>query len=172
MDGDTPDRTPSGGSQPHIIIPHSHADRGFASRLTVALRQDRITPWVDVVDMSAGVILVDWIANAGRPVDCVIPAISAASVWSNWVQQELKAVITGSLGGRRSMVLPAKIDDSALPDFLACRPHLDFFGKGWDSGYEDLLITVQLNTGGPRPPRGEQPGIGLPPPTRLTYSVA
>jgi len=156
--GDTQACTPAGGTQPHIIIPHSPADRGFASRLTVALRQDRITPWIDVVDMSAGVFLVEWIANAVRPVDCVIPVISTASVWSNWVQQELKAVITGSLGGRRTMVLPARIDDSGWPDCIACRPHLDFVRKGWDSGYEELLVTVQLSIGGPRPPRGERTG--------------
>ena len=168
MDGDTPHRTPSGDSQPHLVIPHSQADRGFASRLTAALHQDRISPWIDAVDMSAGVLLVDWIANAARPVDCVIPAVSAASVWSNWVQHELRTVITRSSGGHRAMVLPARIDNTALPDFLASRPYLDFFCRGWDPAYEDLLITVQQSIGGPRPPRCELPGIGPPPPAHLT----
>ena len=164
MTGDTPYRTPSGGNQPHIVIPYSYADREFASRLTVALRRDRITPWIDVVDISGGVHLVDWMANAVRPVGCVIPTISAASVWSNWVQHELKAVITESFVGRHGVVLPARIDNTALPDFLACRPYLDFFRKGWNPAYEDLLITVQLGTGGPRPPRCERPGFRPPEP--------
>jgi hypothetical protein len=118
--------------------------------------------------MSTGLLLVDWIGRAAPPVDCVIPVVSAASVWSNWVQHELKAVITRSFSGRCVRVLPARVGDTALPDFLACRPYLDFFGKGWDLGYEDLLITVQLSTGGPRPPRREQSGSGPLPSTQPT----
>jgi len=168
MNVGTPIRTQPGGNRPHIVIPYSYADHEFAGKLTAALRQDRITPWIDDVDMSAGALLVNRIANAARPVDYVVPAISAASVWSNWVQHELSAVITRSFGGRHVQVLPARIDNSAMPDFLAHHPYFDFHRNGWGPAYDELLVAVQQRIGGPRSSESEQPGFRLPPPTGLT----
>jgi len=168
MSADTPNRTRSGGSQPHIVIPYSYADHEFASKLTATLRQDRITPWIDDVDMSAGMLLVSRIAHAVRPVDCVVPAISAVSVASSWVQHELRTVMTRSFSGRRVMVLPARIDNSALPDFLASQPYLDFHRNGWNIAYDDLIVAVSQSIGGPRPTKPELPAFRLPRPSRLT----
>jgi hypothetical protein len=168
MSVDTPNRTRSGGNQPHIVIPYSYADHEFASKLTAKLRQDRITPWIDDVDMSAGVLLASRIAHAVRPVDCVVPAISAVSVASSWVQHELRAVMTRSFSGRRVLVLPARIDNSALPDFLASQPYLDFHRNGWSLAYDDLIVAVSQSIGGPRPTKSELPGFRLPRPARLT----
>ena len=152
MDGDAPDRARSGGSQPHIVIAHSNADRGFAGKLAAALRQDGISRWIDDVDTSAGLLLVNWIADATRPVDCVVPAISAASAWSNWVQHELRAVISRSPGGHNVLVLPARIDSSLLPQFLACHPYIDFYRNGWGAAYDGLVLAVQQRSGDRRPP--------------------
>ena len=152
MAGDAPDRARSGGNQPHIVIAHSSADHGFAGRLTSALRQDGITRWVDDVDMSAGVLLANWIANATRPVDCVVPTISAASAWSNWVQHELREVITRSPGGHHVLMLPARIDSSPLPQFLAYHPYIDFYRNGWGQAYDGLVLAVQQRSGDARPP--------------------
>ena len=168
MRTDDANRARTGGNQPHIVIPYSYADHEFASKLTTTLRQDRITPWIDDVDMSAGVLLVSRIAQAVRPVDCVIPAISAASIASSWVQHELRTVMTRSFSGRRVLVLPARIDSTALPDFLASQPYLDFHRNGWSVAYDDLIIAVSQSIGGPRPPKSALPTFRLPGPARLT----
>jgi hypothetical protein len=167
MNADTPNRTRSGGNQPHIVIPYSYADHEFASKLTAALRHDRVTPWIDDVDMSAGVLLVNRITNAVRPVDCVVPAISAVSVASSWVQHELRTVMTRSFCGRHVRVLPARIDDSALPDFLANPPCFDFHRDGWSLAYDELILAVHQSTG-PRPTNPAPPGSRLSRPARLT----
>gem|GEM_PF-4806937 len=88
------------GGRPHVVIPYSYADHEFAQKLVGALRQDRITPWIDEVDMSAGVFLVNRISQAARPVDFVVPAISASSVASSWVQHELRTAMTRNFSGR------------------------------------------------------------------------
>jgi hypothetical protein len=168
MNVDSPNRTRLVGGQPHILVPHNYADHQFANRLAASLRQDRITPWIDEVDMSAGMLLVSRIAQAARPVDCVVPTISAASVGSNWVQHELKTVMTRNFGGHRVFVLPARIDNTALPDFLGSLPYLDFHRNGWDLAYDDLIVAVGQRIGRPRPAKTEQPGFRLPPPARLT----
>jgi hypothetical protein len=40
-------------------------------------------------------------------------------------------------------VLPARIDGTALPDYLASQPYVDFHGRGWKQAYEDLRAVVQ-----------------------------
>jgi hypothetical protein len=152
---------------PHIVIPYNYADHEFASKLTAALRHDRITQWIDDIDMSAGVLLVSRIAHAARPVDCVVPVVSAASVASSWVQHDLKTVMARSFVGRHVRVLPARIDDSALPDFLASQPYFDFHRNGWSVAYDDLILAVHQHMGS-RIPKPSQTGFRLPRPLRLS----
>jgi hypothetical protein len=160
------DRLQAAGEQPHIVIPYNYADHEFASKLTAALRHDRITQWIDDIDMSAGVLLVNRIAHAARPVDCVVPIISALSVASSWVQHDLKTVMARSFIGRHVRVLPARTDDSALPDVFASRPYFDFHLGGWNVAYDELLVAVLQRTG-PKP-AATQGGFRLPRPSRLT----
>jgi hypothetical protein len=168
MSVSTPNRTRSGGVQPHILIPYSYADHEFATKLITTLRQNRITPWIDDVDMSAGVLLVSRVAHAVRPIDCVVPAISSVSAASGWVQHELRTVTTRSFNGRRVPVVPARVDDSALPDFLASQPYVDFHHGGWEVAYDDLIIAISRSIGGPRPQKSELPTFRLPGPASLT----
>ena len=163
-------RTRTGGNQPHLVIPYNYADHEFARKLAGALRREGISPWIDDIDMSAGVLLVSRIAHAARPVDCVIPVVSAASVASSWVQHDLKTVMARSFIGRHVRVLPARIDDSALPDFLASRPYFDFHGRGWKQAYEDLKAVVQQRTS-PRPEVRQAAGFELPRPLRRAQPV-
>jgi hypothetical protein len=164
---DAADLTRTGGNQPHIVIPYNYADHEFVHRLTAALRHDRVTPWIDDVDMSAGAFLVSKIQQAARPVDCVVPAISAASVAANWVQHDIRTIMGRSYGGRHVGVLSARIDDCALPDFLTSQPYFDFHRYGWSAAYDELMIAVHkhmsANPGAPPPP-----GSRLPRPARLT----
>ena len=154
------------GNQPHVVIPYSYADHEFACRLAGALRRDGITQWIDEVDMSAGVFLVNRIYQAGRPVDDVIPVISAASVASGWVQHELRTITARASNRRPVRVLPARVDGSALPGFLESLPCFDFHGSGWSRAYDDLMVAVhrraQLQAA------RSTPSLRLPPPARLT----
>jgi hypothetical protein len=167
MNANTPNLTQSGGNKPHIIIPYNYADHEFAGKLTAALRHDRITSWIDDVDMSAGAFLINRILQAARPVECIIPAISTVSVASNWVRHELKTIMARDFCGRRVRVLPARIDDCALPDFLVSLPYFDFRRNGWSVAYDDLIVAVQQRTG-PTAAKSEQAGSRLSRPARLT----
>ena len=155
------------GDRPHIVIAYSYADHDFAYKLAGALRRDRITPWIDEVDMSAGQFLVNRISHPSRPVDSLVPVISAASVGARWVQHELKTALTMVFDRRRISVLPARVDDSALPDFLASGPHFDFLGSGWSLAYDDLTVAVQRRSQ-PITVTGQTPTLRLPRPARLT----
>jgi hypothetical protein len=140
---DAPNRIRPGGNQPHIVIAYSYVDNEFARRLAGALRRERISPWVDEVDMSVGVILVNRLANSLRPVDFVIPLISATSVASRWVQQDLKAVVSREFKGRRVRVLPARVDGGTLPGFLRSQSYIDFHAHGWNRAFDDLRAVLR-----------------------------
>ena len=155
------------GDRPHVVIAYSYADHDFAYKLAGALRRDRITPWIDEVDMSAGVFLVNRISHPARPVDSLVPVISAASVGSRWVQHELKTALAMVFDRRHISVLPAIVDGSALPDFLTSQPHLDFRGSGWSLAYDDLIVAIQRRPE-PMATTGQAPPLRLPRPARLT----
>ena len=164
---DAANRSLTGGNQPHVVIPHSYADHEFAHKLAGAMRHDRVTPWIDDVDMSAGAFLVPRIFQSARLVDCVVPAISAASVGSNWVQHDLRTVMARGYDGRRGRLLPARVDDCTLPDFLASQPYFDFHRDGWSAAYDDLLVAIHTHMGS-KSATPVPSGFRVPKPTRLT----
>lgn len=137
-------------AEPHVVIPFNYADHRFASKLSGALRRDGVSPWVDEIDMSAGALLVNRLSQSVRPVDFVIPLISASSLSWRWVKQELGAVTLRDIRGRRVRVLPARVDGSALPPDMVSQPYIDFHGRGWDQAYEDLKAVIQQRPS-PRP---------------------
>jgi hypothetical protein len=164
--GDVPNVIRPRGIQPHIVIAYSYANNEFARRLAGALRRDGISPWIDAVDMSVGVILVNRLANSLRPVDFVIPLISAASLNSRWVQQDLRSVITRDFKGRRVRVLPARVDGAALPDYLRSQSYIDFHANGWKRAFENLKVILRPGGSVPRPTTRPEPEFELPHPIR------
>ncbi len=129
--------------QPHVVISHSYGDHEFARKLAGALRQDKVTPWIDEVEMSTGVFLTSRISQAVRPVDFVVPVISAVSVTAGWVQRELATIMTREFNARRVVVLPARIDNHALPVPLQPQICVDFHTHGWSRAYNDLKAGIQ-----------------------------
>ncbi len=146
MSMEFPSPSPKAGDRPHVVIPYSYGDHEFSRKLTGSLRRDGVTSWIDEVDMSAGVFLASRIIHAVRPVDFVVPVISAASVTSSWVQHELKTAMTREFNARRIKVLPARVDDSVLPDCLKSELCVDFHGRRWNQAYDDLKAVLQRRT--------------------------
>ena len=159
---DAGNHTRTAGNQPHIVIPYSYADHEMARKLAGALRRERVTPWIDDVDMSAGVILINRIARAARPVDFVVPVISAASVAADWVRHDLKTIITMESNVRPVRVLLARVDSTSLPDYLKSQSCLDFHGRGWNQALADLTAIVFRRGAGPKPPLRPKPEFALP----------
>jgi hypothetical protein len=156
--------------RPHIVIAYSYADHEFAYRLAGSLRHDRITPYIDEVDMSASVFLISRLSHSARPVDFVVPALSADSVKCDWVRHELKTAVTRGINGHPIVVLPARLDDFELPVYLRSIPYFDFQGNGWRLAYEDLKASVQRRatsgltlrpSPGLRPPQSPPPHNSL-----------
>jgi hypothetical protein len=155
MSLEAPNNARSVGGQPHVVIAYGYADHEFAHRLAGALRRDGVSPWIDEVDMSAGVILTNRIAFAVRPVDFIFPIISESSVNAGWVRRELRSIIARNPSRHPLRVLPARIDVTVLPEHLMSQSYIDFHGHGWQRAYDDLRVLIQP---------GATPRPGVPPP--------
>jgi hypothetical protein len=146
MSMEFPNAPKKAGDQPSIFIPYSYGDRESAQKLAGALRRDRVSPWIEGVEMTVGDSLIHRLANTARPINLVVPIISAASVTSDWVERELTTVMSKELAGRRAIVLSVRIDDCALPAFLKGRPFVDFHTLGWNRAYENIRAAIQHRT--------------------------
>ena len=171
MSVQTPNHARSGGNQPHLVIAYTYADNEFARKLAGALRREGVSPWIDEVDMSVGVILVNRMAHAVRPIDFIIPVISASSVTAGWVRNELKTIANRESRPRPVRVLPARVDSTVLPDHLRTQSYIDFHAHGWKRAFEDLKVILRPNAV-PRPTMRPTPEFELPHAIRRPQPVA
>jgi hypothetical protein len=157
--------------QPHIFIANSFQDQDFARKLAMALRRDRVSPFIQVGEMTAGDSLIRRLSSATRPIDCVVPVISIASVTYNWVERELIEVMRQEINRRRVRAYPARVDNCSLPPELMGRFVADFYGLGWNPAYDAIKAAILRQPGAERPvPR--QPAVRAPKPVPVAEDVA
>jgi hypothetical protein len=156
-------KPPKAQDQPHILIANCFQDQDFARKLAFALRRDRVSPFVDVGEMTAGDSLARRLASITRPVDCVVPVISIISVAHNWVVRELVEVMSREINQRWVRAYPAKVDNCSLPAALMGRFVADFYGLGWNPAYDALKAAILRQPGAERP-TARQPVVRAPKP--------
>ena len=137
--------------QPHILVANCFQDQDFARKLAFALRRDRVSPFIDVGEMTAGDSLARRLASTTRPVDCVVPVISIVSVAHNWVVRELVEVMSREINQRWVRAYPAKVDNCSLPAALTSRFVADFYGLGWSPAYDAIKAAILRQPGAERP---------------------
>src|SRR5512136_232224 len=106
---------------PHVFIANDYQDQYFARKLATAFRRDRISPFTETGEMTAGDSLIRRLASTTRPVDCVVPVVSVASVAHSWVEHELPELMRREINRRRVRAYPAKVDGCTLPQSLTGR---------------------------------------------------
>ena len=167
------------GDQPHVFIAYNYQDQDFARTLATALRRDRVSPYTEVGEMTAGDSLIRRLSTTTRPVDCVVPVISVSSVAQMWVERELVEVMKREINWRRVVVVAAKIDSCAVPAFLKGRLTGDFHGLGWSHAYANvrtailrrIVVEPAVQRPVPAQPPAPRPSVptSMPPGTRLVY---
>jgi len=159
-------KPPKAQDQPHILIANCFQDQDFARKLAFALRRDKVSPFIAVGEMTAGDSLLRRLTSATRPIDCVVPVISIASVTHNWVERDLPEVMTRETNQRLVRAYPAKVDNCSLPAVLTGRFVADFYSLGWNPAYEALRAALQRRPGAERP-TVRQPVVRAPKPAPL-----
>ena len=164
-------KPPKGQDQPHILIANCFQDQDFARKLAFALRRDRVSPFIQVGEMTAGDSLLRKLSSATRPIDCVVPVISIISVTHRWVVRELVEVLRREIDGRRVRTCPAKVDNCSLPSALMGRFVADFYGLGWNPAYDAIKAAIQGKPGAEGPTL-RQPVVRAPKPVPLDEEPA
>src|SRR5262249_27874169 len=147
------------------FISYSWEDAKFVDKLRDHLVAEGVNIWLDRHDMVAGTIQ-DQVWRAIQIHHVVILVLSAASMESDWVENELEMARRKEKAEKRAVLCPIRLDDAweakvAAEDTpgdperklwrtLAQKLVVDF--RGWESGsferaFEKLLRGLKLNYG-------------------------
>lgn len=123
-----------------VFLSHNHADKTFANRLARDLRGHGHVVWVDEEQIQVGDSLIEKIRNAIDRVNYVIAVISSASINSEWVRRELDIACNREIEQKKVIVIPALLEDVALPGFLKGKLFADFRITGrYDKSLAQIL---------------------------------
>src|ERR1041385_4460865 len=103
---------------PKVFISYSSKDRPFTKQLQGLLDKEVIEVCIDEKDFRIGDSILERIGSAIDTSDFVIAILSSTSVKSPWVLTELKLAITKEIEEQRISVLPVRIDNCVIPNFL------------------------------------------------------
>jgi hypothetical protein len=101
-----------------VFVSYSHADKGLARALAVALERRHLRVWIDEGELKVGDSIIERIATAIAEIDFFLALVSEASRGSNWCRKELALAVTGELGREGVKVLPVRVDNAPMPESL------------------------------------------------------
>jgi hypothetical protein len=115
-----------GGRTPSVFLSHSHRDKAFVRSLARNLERYGIRVWLDEAELHVGDSLIAKLSQVIKDIDIVVAVISASSVTSAWVLEELQWALTHQVEGKNTKVLPVVKEPCVQPPFLAGRLFADF----------------------------------------------
>jgi hypothetical protein len=125
-------------SEAKVFISHSSRDKEFVRRLIADLRASSVDLWLDEVELKVGDSLRESIERGIKESNWLLVVLSANSVDSPWVRQELNAAFALELSRQSVFILPAVIDQCEIPAFLKDKVYTDF-RTSYDEGLQALL---------------------------------
>ncbi len=127
-----------------VFISYSHKDAEFAKKLTNDLMAHGVSVWIDIQEIKVGDSLIKSISDALTEVSYIIVIISEASAKSEWVRSEVNAAFTKNKANAKQVLIPAVLNENAVPDFLRNIKYADFT-KSYDVGLNEILNAILEN---------------------------
>jgi hypothetical protein len=153
---------------PKVFISHATQDKErFVIRFAERLRARGIDAWLDVWEMNPGDSLVDKIFEQGlKSCEAMIIVLSADSITSKWVREELNAGMVKRIQGTTKLI-PIRLDKCEVPECLRSTiwediPDLEDYDLQFDRIVNGLLGHYSKPALGPRPFTGTDPPPGFP----------
>ena len=109
-----------------FFISHSSADREFVVWLAAELITLSIPVWYSDWEIKVGDSIVEKIDSALEDMAGLVVVLSASSVQSIWVREELNAALSRKLEGQNLPVFPIRIDQVEAPPLIGHRRYADF----------------------------------------------
>lgn len=137
--------------RPLIFLCHSSVDKAFVRELVSRLRRDGVDCWLDEVEIRVGESIHQKINDGLTKSDFFTVVLSAASVKSKWVQDELASASSMEKYKERGIfILPILWQDCDIPPLLLDRRYANF-RDDQESAYQELLDSIRHHFGARHP---------------------
>lgn len=120
-----------------MFVSYSSADRHHAERLVASLVLNAVQVWYDQSDIDVGQNVHARIHEGLLAVEYLGVILTARSLQSAWVAEELSLAKQRELEERKVIVLPLLFERVALPLHLRARKYADF--TDFSSGFRELM---------------------------------
>ncbi|MEM7394607.1 MAG: toll/interleukin-1 receptor domain-containing protein [Verrucomicrobiota bacterium] len=124
-----------------IFISYSHEDAEFVDRLSLALIGENIKVWKDTWKLTPGAEFSSALNDAITTCRHFCIVISAHTLTSDWVRDELEAALERAAADPAFRIFPLRVDDTEMPPALSSRLELDF-QQDFDAPFKRLVTTV------------------------------
>lgn len=113
--------------RPRVFLSYSSNDRSIVERVASILKKRDVDVWFDEWKLRVGDSLISEIEKGIQRADFIVLFISSHSLSSKWVREEYEASKVRAIESEgRVRILPAILDGSEVPGFLASRVYADF----------------------------------------------
>jgi hypothetical protein len=99
-------------NKPRVFISHSSSDKSFAERVSTALRNSEINPWIDKEQVLVGDDVLEKLGQGLRTMDLLVFIVSKKALRSRWVDRELKFAARREIEEKAILILPFIIDST------------------------------------------------------------
>jgi hypothetical protein len=121
-----------------FFISYSKEDKKYAEEIAQVLIEDGHKVFYDAFEIKFGDNIFEKIEGAIKDSDAIIQIISKNSLNSEWVRREFSSQTVKDISNKKQRILPVKIDDSVLPNYLATYAYLDL-----SSNFSDGINTLR-----------------------------
>jgi hypothetical protein len=125
------------------FISYSSLDQKFSEKLYADLQKKGVRCWFALEDMRIGDRIRDKIDEAIRLQNRLLLVLSACSIESQWVEQEVETALEKERREKRTILCPIKLDEAVMNTnagwaaFIRKTRHIgDFSGWGKDDSYQ------------------------------------
>lgn len=125
----------------NVFLCHASADKPFVRCVMNDLARAGHTVWLDEFEINVGDSIVQKISGASAEADALVLFASKSAMASEWVSREWSSALARMLGGDKTRVLPALIEDCSLPAILVDIKYADF-RTSYADGLSDLLKSL------------------------------
>ena len=132
----------SQSKQYDIFISHSSGDQAFAGRLARELQSQGYKVWLDDWEILVGHNIVDEIYKGIANSKFVVVLLSKDACESEWGKEVFTSARMTEIEERRTVILPAKIEECEIPAPLNTKKYADFT-KDRDFGFRELVTAIE-----------------------------
>lgn len=102
-----------------VFISHNKDDKTTARLLATAIIEAGVSVWFDEWELRPGDSIVGGIEDGVTRCDVFVLMWSKSAKKSDWVGTELRAMLTRSVAGAQTRIVPISLDKTQLPSLVA-----------------------------------------------------